>query len=92
MGNVVNITSKPRAEASRKGANRTTAEQKELMASNAPALIECVQLDIVAKWRRGVKIAWLAKIHQLTTAQVEATIWVHLHGAPMPPAALRRAA
>ncbi len=73
------VTSKSPAPVARKRGASNLVEMTAAVASNVPALIEDVKLDIAAKWRRGVRIAYLAKIHQLTVRQVEAIIWMAYH-------------
>lgn len=80
----------PFAEPRKRGA-QSIVEMKACVASYLPRLIEDVKLDIVAAWRRGVSIAFLAKMHQLTVRQCEAVIWCEYHQRPVPPISAREA-
>lgn len=88
--NLIEFPASPPFAAPRKRGASSTAEATAHVASNLPVLLADVRLDIVRSWRRGVRIAWLAKIHQLTVAQTEAVLWAELGFRPAPQ--FRRAA
>lgn len=88
--NVIAFPSKPPFADPRKRGALSNAEKRLSIASNLPELMPRTYGEIVNDWRRGVRMAWLAKIHQLTMAQVEAVIWAADSG--YGPFAVRRAA
>jgi hypothetical protein len=87
--NIIPFPTTPPFAKPRKPGALSTAESMEHVASDMPALLVDVRLDIVRAWRRGVRISWLAKIHQLRVVQVEAILWLELGFRPTP---MRRAA
>ncbi len=78
MNNLIEFPASPPFAAPRKPGPLSTAESMEHVASNMPALLDDVRLDIVAAWRRGVRISWLSKIHQLRVVHIEAVLWLEL--------------
>lgn len=82
--NVITFPSKPPFQAARKRGAPSVIEAQAFIASNLPSLLADVRLNIVRSWRRGVRIAWLAKMHQLTVAQTEAVLWSELGFQPVP--------
>jgi hypothetical protein len=88
--NLIPFPASPPFAKPRKPGASSIAESMEHIASDLPALLIDVKLDIVRSWRRGVRISWLAKIHQLRVVQIEALLWIELGQRPTP--VYRRAA
>ena len=82
--NVIPFPASPPFAAPRKRGASSSAESMQHIGSNLPDLLVDVKLDIVRAWRRGVRIAWLAKMHQLSVAQLEAVLWSELGYCPAP--------
>jgi hypothetical protein len=78
--NVIAFPTTPPFAAPRKRGAASDAEKKLWIASNLPDLVPHIYGEIVNNWRRGVRMAWLAKIHQLRIAQIEAVIWAADNG------------
>ena len=67
--------SPPFARPRKRGA-RSHADLQASITSNLPLLMEKSYKRIKDLWRRQVPMAWIAKMEQLTIAQVEACLWV----------------
>ena len=89
MPNVIPFPTVPPFAFPRKRGAQSDEQKAAHIASYRPRLIEDVELGIVSGWRRGVAIAWLAKMHQLTVRQTEAVIWCYQNFNRPAPASVR---